>query len=449
MITRIDLDEDIIILNSSQIVMFNKIFESYDKGLRINRNHYVEFSNFGAFACGKSYIMQLTAYLICLYYPGVNILYTRQTYNELKSSVIKQMLRDFKKYNNFIYKETKMIFKFANGSTIDFHAFDVDTKILSNEYDCIFVCQAEELAEALFLQLLGRNRGQRLPKNLLCVEGNPSNNYIKRRYEDLSEEARVALHIFYITTDSFDNKKNLPEDYIERLIANYPKSWVNRYVYGGWDQIDEMVFSEFRKELHVIDPLTIEECQYFLIRQGFDYGWINETAIVWCYVDYDGNLTIFEEWGGSYKYNDEISENALKYGKFKMMADTSMKRVENGKSVWTDLSKTLALSECNKHQRDNIITINQLFKKRSIRITRNCVRTITQIRNTKWKKLKLGSDKNHPEEIMDKNTDFFDSFTYVVIEMAGKRTQTEDEKRYPHTIAAATHRKSTTRPQLY
>lgn len=449
MIDKIELGKETILLNPSQIIFFNKIWESDKLGFRLNTNHYKEYANFGAFACGKSYIVQLTAFFLALFYPGVSILYIRQTCVQLKISVIKQMMKDFNRYHKFSHKETEMLFKFHNGSVIDFHAFDVDTKVLSAEYDCVFICQAEDIPEALFLQLLGRNRGKRLPKNLLITEGNPSNNYIKRRYQDLSKEELELKRIFYICTDSFDNKKNLPENYIETLLANYSKSWVNRYVYGGWDQIDEMVFSEFRDNIHIIDPITIEECKFFMIRQGFDYGWINETAIVWCYVDYDGVLTIFEEWGGSYKYNDEISENALKYGKYKMSADTSMKRVENGKSVWTDLGKTLWLSEANKHQRDNIVTINSLFKKKMIRITRNCTKTIQQIKNTKWKKLKLGVEKNHPEEIVDVRTDFFDSFTYVVIDFVGKKTQTEDEKRWGGTLEAATFKKDHRPEQLF
>ncbi|MFB3057188.1 MAG: phage terminase large subunit, partial [Ignavibacteriaceae bacterium] len=313
MITQIDLDKDSIIFNPSQVIMFNKVFEEGETGLVLNSNKYHEFAHFGAFRCGKSFEMQLIAFLLAIYYKNLRILYVRSTYDQLIDSVISQMNHDFGKYSQYKYFSSKRDAVFyRTNSQISFRAFDVDTKILSNEYDAIFLCQGEELKEAFFLQLFGRLSGGNLPKACLFLEGNPSNNFVKRRYKDRTAEELDRNKIIFVESGTAENQEHIPEDYIERLKANYPASWINRYVYGGWDQIDEMVFSEFRENLHVIDPLTIEECKLFKVIQGFDYGWINETAIVWCYVDYDGNLTIFEEWGGSYKYNDEISENALK-----------------------------------------------------------------------------------------------------------------------------------------
>ena len=83
--------------------------------------------------------MQLIAFLLCILYKNVRILYVRSTYDQLVDSVISQMNNDFGKYNEYKYFSSKREAVFhRTGSTIHFRGFDVDTKILSNEYDAIF-----------------------------------------------------------------------------------------------------------------------------------------------------------------------------------------------------------------------------------------------------------------------------------------------------------------------
>lgn len=431
---KIDEEENKIILNNNQIKFFNAIFND---DFTLKDSMYTEFAFFGGFRCGKSFICQLAAWILATTVKNLRLLYVRKTWDQLDISVIEQMNNDFLKYKQHTYLTGKHEARFHfTGSKILYRAFDIDTNILSSQYDGIFVCQSEDIKPDLFKQLKGRLSGTILSKRLLVVEGNPSNTYVKARYKDSKSEELKKKQIFFMQGDSFDNQKNLPADYIQSLLDDYPQSWINRYVYGGWEQLDEMALSEFRERIHIIDPIGIETFSLFKIQQGMDYGWKNETAILWCYTDYDGNLIIFDEWGGSEKFCEDISKNALKYGKFQISADYSMKAPgKDGKSIWSDLVKLgLLLVNCNKQQARNIQIINKLFKHRKLFVTRNCIKTIQQIKNTKWKTVKLGAEIDHPEEIIDKDTDYFDAFLYVISGIENSRTQTPQEKGYKNTL---------------
>ena len=90
---------------------------------------------------------------------------------------------------------------------------------------------------------------------------------------------------------------------------------------------------------------------------------------------------------------------------------------------------------CNKQQVRNIQIINNKFKREELHITRNCIKTIAQIKNTKWKSVRLGQDIANPEQIVDINTDYFDAFLYLISDIERNRTLTPEEIKFPSTIA--------------
>ena len=159
-------------LNTKQSIIFNAVF---NKDMTIKEDCPSEVAYFGAFRCGKSLIMMMIAYYIVVNYPNTNWLFCRATYPELKDSVIPQFMELFPPDQyDYEYKSSDRVAKFTNGSTINFRAFDRDSKILSNEYSGASLCQGEEIPEALFLMILGRLSGDSLPNPLLFVEGNPA-----------------------------------------------------------------------------------------------------------------------------------------------------------------------------------------------------------------------------------------------------------------------------------
>ena len=432
--------------NKKQVEYFSTLFND-DLTLKGN---YDEFSYYGAFRCSKSFSQQLSVFLICNTYQNTKAIYIRDTYDQLKDSVIKQFLDEFEYLGTFAYIKSERKCYFKNGSTLIFRAFDKDTGILSAEYDLAAVCQAEDVSVDLLLQLFGRLSGRILPRPLLLTEGNPASGFVKERYKDQTREALEAKGIFFIEGQTQDNPWVTPQ-YIQRLIDNYPKWWLDRYLYGLWDNREELIFSEFNDFKHIIDPIDPKTIHRdYIRRNGLDFGWVNPTASLFGFVDYDGVLTIYDEYYQPSKglLFSEIAKECNRHGKIIHVADHAMKGMKlpaeaesshEDRTVWTELEKAgMLLTPCNKEELSNIVLVNSIMKQGKFRVTRNCVNAIREWKNWKWKRLKLGADKNQPEEPVDKDNHACDGLDYLCADLFGRVSVDSDKKKeYEHSILKA------------
>ena len=440
--------------NERQKKYINSLFDKVDGNL-ILKPDYDEFAYFGAFRCAKSNSQQLAGYILPMLFPGSRGLFVRDTYDELEATVIKQYLEEFEGLGTFKYLPSgtpKRCATYDNTSTVLFRSFENDTDILSAEYDWIACCQIEDLPYELFLQLVGRASGQKLgrKKGILLVEGNPSSGWVKPRYKDASPEELKSKRIFAITDGRTDDNPHITQEYIQSLIDTYPRFWLDRYLYGLWDNRDELVLSEFNENenvVEVIDPKTIH--RDYIRRNGFDYGWENPTANIWGYVDYDGVLTIYDEYYANHTLSTDIAAQCFRHGNIITVADHSMKGIKRPvkddeiRTVWTELEDAgMKLLPCNKEELSNIVLTNTLFKTRKIRITKNCVNLIREIKNWKWKRIKLGQDKNQFEEPTDKDNHGCDALNYLAAELFGREAKdSAKEKLHNESILKAVMKK--------
>jgi PBSX family phage terminase large subunit len=428
--------------NKKQKKYFDTLF---DDNLKY-RGIYDEYSYFGAFRCGKSFSQQLAVYLLCVSKANLKAVFIRDTYDQLKDSVIKQFLDEFERLGEFVYKSSERVAIFNSGAELRFRTFERDTNILSAEYDVIAVCQAEDTPKELFLQLIGRASGRVLgKKGIILTEGNPGSGWAKERYKDIFKEGLEKKRIFFIEGETADNP-HVTKEYIQSLVDNYPSFWLDRYLYGLWDNREELIFSEFNEKEHVIEPIdpNIIPSDY-LRRNGFDWGWVNPSTILFSFKDYDGNLVIFDEVYHSKTLPKQLKIEGNKYGRFLTPADHAMKGLkmptqeDEKRTVWSECErdekdeatgeviKGLVLTECNKEELSNIVLTNTLFKQGKLLITKNCANTLREIKNWKWKRLKLGADRSMPEEPVDKDNHTCDALNYIVADIF--REKSKDKKK--------------------
>ncbi len=434
------MENDIVLnLTYKQAEFHSAIFDR--KGNIRTDNILNEFNYFGGIGSGKSRIVMTCIDQICRKYPNTHGVLIRNTYPELNDSVIPQYNTYFKQWR-YVYNKTSRTCEYINGSRLDFRAFDTDTKILSNEYDFIAFCQLEEVAEDLFLQSLGRNRRKAggLPKNIVLAEGNPSAGWVKARLKDKA----LPPEIFLVEAKTKDNPY-LPPEYEINLRRNYPDFWIARFLDGEWTNLNEMVFSEFREEnvCEIVDPKNIH--RDYIRRNGFDWGWVNPCANLWGYTDYDGALTIYDEWYQNKTLPENVAKECNKYGSIITVADYAMKglkmpeREHEDKTVWSELEANgMRLIPCNKEELSNIVLVNILLKTKKLRIAKNCVNLIKEVKNWKWKRIKLGADKNQFEEPTDKDNHGCDALNYLCAEIFGRVSVDSDKKKeYEHSILKA------------
>lgn len=422
-------------LTEKQTSFYQALFNA-DGTLR--KTDIVEAAYFGGFGSGKSLIVALATMTIVQVYAGAPWLYARETYTELKDSVIPQFLEDFppEKFG-YRYIQHKREAHFKNGSLIYFRAFDNGDKIKSNSYAGASICQAEEVPYELYLQIWGRMRHKKsgIPKHLMLLEGNPSDSWCKQRFIDNP----IPKGSYFIEATTFDNPY-LPPDYVQNLLEKYPESWIRRYVYGEWGNFDEMVLSGFSEKVNVIEPFEISP--HYKKAIGGDYGYVNPSAFVYGAIDYDDNIIIYDEFYEKQQSMGEIAEAAMRHGKTVTVYDFATKAPsKDGKSIWSELQELgVPLIESNKDKLRNISVTNTLLKTGKLYITKNCVNLIKEIRGYKWKKLKLGEMKNHSEEVVKKDDHAIDALLYLVAYIEDLKST--DPKKLPYNKTLEFHTKS-------
>lgn len=261
------------------------------------KNRYVAYG--GARGGGKSHVLQRTAIVHCVKYPGIKILIMRRTYNELEENHIlplKKMVNGkAADYNGSTYS-----LNFFNGSRIKFghlnKSSDAD-EYQGIEYDEIFIDEATHFTEHEFRTLGACVRGvNTFPKHiyLTCNPGGIGHAWVKRLFVDKNykdnENPKDYKFIFASVDDNTELVKHSP-DYIN-MLDNLPEDRRRAWRYGDWNAMAGTYFTNFNPKVHVIKPFRIpnEWVRY----RAFDYG-LDMFACLWIAVDFDGRAYGYRE----------------------------------------------------------------------------------------------------------------------------------------------------------
>ena len=285
----------------------------------------------GARGGGKSWSVRTKAKLMALKYPGIKQLIVRRTYPELINNHINQLrveLLDIARYN-----DKDKVFKFTNGSTINFMycAKDADLDRMQGvEYDVIYLDEATQLSEHQMKTISACLRGANdFPKRIYFTmnPGGQGHTYIKRIFIDKKfEEGENPEDFTFIQSLVTDNKVLMEKqpDYIKQL-ESLPPKLREAWLYGRWDIFEGQFFEEFREtpdpakaaeegcaveELmlqrrwtHVIEPFEIPHG--WTICRSYDFGYNKPFSCAWWAVDYDGVIYRIMELYGCTKTPNE------------------------------------------------------------------------------------------------------------------------------------------------
>lgn len=276
----------------------------------------------GARGGGKSWAVRYKSILMAANnYPGIRILIVRRTYPELINNHINPMKQIIPK-SVAGYNTTEKVFKFRNGSRIEFGYLDSDKDLdryQGVEYDIIFIDEATQITEYQYKALCACVRGVNgFPKRIYLTmnPGGRGHAWVKRLFIDRKYlpgenpedyefiQARVDDNTALMESDP-EYKSNL-----EALPPKLRKAWLD----GDWDIFEGQVFEEFRdlpehyqdrKWTHVIDPFDIPA--HWNVYRSYDFGYSKPFSCAWWTVDGDGVLYRILEFYGC--PNQETSPN--------------------------------------------------------------------------------------------------------------------------------------------
>ncbi len=268
----------------------------------------------GAAGGGKSYGQLCDALIYAMQYPGSRQLILRKTFAELEKSLIRVSLELFPP-EMYRYNQALHTGRFINGSVIDFGYCDSENDVYqyqSAEYDVIRFDELTHFPEFVYLYLMSRLRGVTDYPRAMKSSTNPGgigHSWVKRRFIDIGEPQKIYKteegKRLFIPATVFENKALMKNDpnYIKRL-QNLPEKDRRQLLIGDWDTNEGQYFSEWRRELHVIEPFEIPANwnRFF----AMDYG-LDMLAGYWIAIDPFNNAYVYRE---VYKSGLIISEAA-------------------------------------------------------------------------------------------------------------------------------------------
>lgn len=333
----------------------------------------------GGYGWGKTSLLCVKCIGIMLDYPGCHGAILRNTETNLFTTTYQEFLKWCPKNRIVKYpgdKDKHLVLD--NGSSVLFSYIKMTTRgdsktmnLLSATFDFVFIDQLEdpEFSWDLFSDLQGRLRGtakyvgdedkSEYCNYMMCTT-NPTQNWVKTKLvrplklweqqgivgddllkdEELFErEGKVVPIIDLIEGTTYDNAENLPPGFIKRLENIYKGDRRRKYMLGEWDIGENLVYSMFSWEDHVIEHEAMLEHLDDVKRnyipqwiEGLDYGVAKPSCYMLVFMDQYGRYNFVDGWYQAEltirEQADLIKDMREKYGvsKGEVIADPSLFR---------------------------------------------------------------------------------------------------------------------------
>ncbi len=221
----------------------------------------------GPAGTGKSRAALEKLHLICLLTPNVRALVVRKTAVSLTTSAIKTyesdvavqaMLDGTVTFFGGSRREPAQ-YRYSNGSSIALAGMDNPMKVMSTEYDVIFVQEATELAVDEWEALTTRLRNGVLSFQQLIADCNPQEptHWLKLRCE---AGQTLMLHSRHEDNPRYFNEDGTMTvqgaDYMAKLDALTGVRYL-RLRKGIWAAAEGVIFEEFNPAIHVVDRFIV------------------------------------------------------------------------------------------------------------------------------------------------------------------------------------------------
>lgn len=306
----------------------------------------------GGFGNGKTANTVIKCLSIAKDYPGSNGLIARSTLPKLNDTIRNEFLKWcppswIKSFPRPSDKSSTCHLK--NGTTINFRYIaqqgksneSTTSNLLSATYDWAAIDQIEdpEITHKDFLDINGRMRGQaryvgddptmpRVGPGWLLLTTNPTRNWVYKklvapvhlfqrtgkRSEDLlihPTTGEPMLDIFEGST--YENKDNLPPDFLARLEGMYRGQMRTRFLLGEWGGFEGLVYPQYNDMLSLLERSEVElhlqrtkDYYHPTIVEGFDYGIASPSCYLLGFVDQFGNTIIMDGF-----YETMLSPDAI------------------------------------------------------------------------------------------------------------------------------------------
>ena len=384
----------------------------------------------GARGGGKSWAARIKAVLLCLNYPGIQILLLRRTLKDLRDNHViplQKLLRTENKDKIATYKVQEKEFLFGNGSRLVLGYCDNESDVLQYQgqaYDVIFMEEATQFTEFMFQTLTESNRSSGLcltkfsPRMYLtCNPGGVGHQWFKRLFIDRNYQNKERPEDYvFIQSLVYENKYLVENDadYV-RVLENLPETRKRAMLYGDWDIFEGQYFNEFSRDIHVIEPIEIPK--HWKRYVAFDYG-LDMFACLWIARDTEGKAYVYRE---IHEPNKIISEAAQLYKEYN--GDDKIEFIYAPRDLW------------NRRQETGK-SVADIFYENGVTLTKTSVDRVDGWMATKeWLKVFNTRDEQTGEEKQDSNLKIFRNCYNLIKNLP----QVQIDEKNPNDVATEPH----------
>lgn len=253
----------------------------------------------GPAGTGKSRACLEKIHHACLLTPNVRALVVRKTFTSLKTTAVvtyENHVAGLSLSKAHVVKRVEAPqYRYSNGSSITLGGMDNATRIMSSEYDIIYVQEAIELTENDWEALTTRLRNNVLSFQQLIADTNPSypTHWLNQRCEKgqtIKLESRHEENPVYFTEQGVLTA--VGSDYLTKL-DNLTGVRHARLRKGLWVGVEGQVYEEWDPAVHIVDRFDIptEWRRYWTV----DFGVTNPFVCQFWAEDPDGRLYLYRE----------------------------------------------------------------------------------------------------------------------------------------------------------
>ena len=266
----------------------------------------------GARGGGKSYAMLIDPLRYC-HKEMHRALLLRRTMPELRDLITHSQRLYSKAFPGAKWREQEKEWRFPSGAKIEFGYAENMTDALRYQGQSYTWIGIDELPQYPspdiynFLRSSLRSVDPNIPVYMRAT-GNPGNvgsQWVKEMFVDpidpntaFNIEISTPTGIKYITRRFIpaklqDNPYLMQTDDYYAMLSSLPEVQRKQFLNGDWDAFSNAAFSEFDRDVHVVEPFEIPKgWQRF---RAADWGYSSPACCLWFAIDYDNNLWVYRE----------------------------------------------------------------------------------------------------------------------------------------------------------
>jgi PBSX family phage terminase large subunit len=257
----------------------------------------------GPAGTGKSVAILWKIHRAAQRYPGMRALIVRQTRESLTQSALVTWETAtlskswYHRIASRCQRRVRQSYVYPNGSEVVVGGLDKPSKVMSTEYDLIYVNEARETTEGAYEDLSSRLRNGVMPYQQMLSDTNPDapTHWIKQRAEAGNLELWPTRHEDnprYFRGDAWTPEG---EKYLARLERLTGVRFL-RLRRGIWAGAEGQIYDEWDDAVHLVDPFDIPATwpRY----RAIDFGYTNPFVCQWWAADPDGRAFLYRELYG-------------------------------------------------------------------------------------------------------------------------------------------------------